>query len=468
MGRMLSGQDRAIRRAASVALCAGTLMALSGCAGSGASRARSAGVETPVNTGLASIDRRPDVSLPHEDELMALGAEEASVKQRIAESARQLEFYFTNMEINAPSEAVIDDPVQRTVENDVPAGAASTPASNNQVSREPPVRVAQPPQPNPEVARDDGGGVRSSLLALAGGDERSGEEDAPAQAESDAEGVIEPTPGETADAAAGGDAGGSPGVESVEVTGPVDPEPEPIEMTPEARRDALAGELAVILSEMVALGDDPGASAVALASLETLLPEDVGSLVDSGVLSEPELATLNAVRDLLSSMVNEGSIMGPHELGERLESMRVRLAEWSGVTITRAALCTRVDGFGRFQTFPSYRFRAGQEHEIIVYVELEDFSQRESLGPDGMERYSIELSQRLELYHVADDLNTWNRSADTVRDESRNRLRDYYLTNRVWLPPNLGVGRYHLKVVMRDLVGERMAESIIPIEIVSQ
>jgi hypothetical protein len=80
----------------------------------------------------------------------------------------------------------------------------------------------------------------------------------------------------------------------------------------------------------------------------------------------------------------------------------------------------------------------------------------------------VELSQRLELYHAADDLNTWNRAAETVRDESRNRLRDYYLTNRVRLPGNLGVGRYHLKVVMRDLIGEKVAETIIPIEIVAQ
>jgi hypothetical protein len=55
-----------------------------------------------------------------------------------------------------------------------------------------------------------------------------------------------------------------------------------------------------------------------------------------------------------------------------------------------------------------------------------------------------------------------------VRDESRNRLRDYYLTNRVRLPGNLGVGRYHLKVVMRDLIGEKVAETIIPIEIVAR
>jgi len=237
---------------------------------------------------------------------------------------------------------------------------------------------------------------------------------------------------------------------------------------PQVRRDELASELASILSEMVTLGEDPGASALALASLEMLLPEDTSTLVDSGVLSEPELATIDAVRSLLSSMTSEGTLVSPNELASRLEGIQRQLAAWSGLSIRNAALCTRVDGFGRYTTFPSYRFIAGQEHEIIVYTELEHFAQEESTGPDGRARYGIELSQRLELYHVADDLNTWNRAAERVRDESRNQLRDYYLTNRVWLPGNLGVGRYHLKIVMRDLLSDKVAETIVPIEIVAR
>jgi hypothetical protein len=79
----------------------------------------------------------------------------------------------------------------------------------------------------------------------------------------------------------------------------------------------------------------------------------------------------------------------------------------------------------------------------------------------------VKLSQRLELYHIADDLNTWNRSAETDTTISRNRLRDYYLINQITLPPNLGVGRYNLKVVMRDLIANQVVEAIIPIEIVA-
>jgi len=237
---------------------------------------------------------------------------------------------------------------------------------------------------------------------------------------------------------------------------------------PKLRRDALAKELAGILGGLIESGQDPGASALALASLETLIPDDTGSLVDAGVLSEPERASIDAVRSLLGSMTSEGQIASPDEVSNALETIKTELDAWAGLSIRRAALCTRVEGYGRYETFPSYRFIAGQEQEVIVYTELERFTQQITMGPDGQPRFGIELSQRLELYHVADDLNTWNRAAETLRDESRNRLRDYYLTNRVWLPGNLGVGRYHLKIVMRDLLGEKMAETIIPIEIVAR
>jgi hypothetical protein len=443
MGRMLFNRNRSFE----LALCAGALTTLIGCGGTGAGgNVRSADTGTPVNTGLANLERSPGLALPSKEELMALSADEASIQEQIAESARQLEFYFTNLEIDGPSDLPTEP-----LATDEPAPRQADPTQQAIEAQQNRVTIAQPEQPNPGQGSEGDGGVRNSLLDLVG-------ESDPSEDEPETDPADEPTKDEPAKQA---DPVVSTKVELV--AGDVD-----AQMSPAERRDALAGELASILGEMVALGQDPGASAVALASLETLLPENTDALVDTGVLSEPELATLNAVRGLLSSMVDEGDLVGPNELAGELERIRVRLAEWSGITITNAALCTRVDGFGRFETFPSYRFRAGLEHEIIVYAELENFTQRESTGPDGLARYGIELSQRLELYHVADDLNTWNRSADTVRDESRNRLRDYYLTNRVWLPPNLGVGRYHLKIVMRDLLGERVAETIIPIEIVSQ
>ena len=461
------GRSRSVWYALSAGVGSAALL-LQGCGG-GSGGVRAADPDEPVNTGLAGINESPGLALPDQDELMRPDRDKEMIRAQIEESARQLSVYFTNLELDAPPSSGQTMPPAPTSRTGGSQGLASRDTGTRpDSSPQPGVQATTRSQPNPQVGGGDDGGVRVSLRDLAKhgtGDETDAPDqpdeivepgDAPAQPS----GVNDPQGGPAHNAQADQDSDLSAGADAR--TEPRVPE------DPRVRRDTLARELAAILSELVVSGQDPGASVLALASLETLVPDDTGALVDEGVLSEPERASIDAVRSLLGAMTSEGAIVSPAEMSERLEQIKQQVDAWAGLRIRRAALCTRVDGYGRYETFPNYRFTAGQAQEVIVYTELERFAQRESTGPDGQPRFGVELSQRLELYHVADDLNTWNRAAETVRDESRNRLRDYYLTNRVFLPTNLGVGRYHLKVVMRDLIGEKIAETIIPIEIVAR
>lgn len=448
MGRMLTSTQQNTPGVL-LAICAGGVLGLvsvSGCAGG-----KRAGDDqsAAVNTGLANLDRASALELPDPDALMTPTRDEAMIRSQIEESARQLSVYFTNLEIDGPPDVGgVTPPPRATSPGTRASSSLDTTGEPQRASASP-----RPVQPNPVVGSGDDGGVRVSLRDLAGS---SGESEI---AEPDAlvEESVQVVPAKADEQAGAGVSGADASAHDGGL--PADPR---------ARRDALAKELAGILSGLVESGQDPGASALALASLEMLIPDDTGSLVDAGVLSEPERASIDAVRSLLSSMTSEGEIASPDAVSGALETIKTQLDAWAGLTIRRAALCTRVDGYGRYETFPSYRFIAGQAQEVIVYTEVDRFAQRTTTGPDGQARYGLELSQRLELYHVADDLNTWNRAAETLRDESRNRLRDYYLTNRVWLPSNLGVGRYHLKIVMRDLLGDKVAETILPIEIVAR
>lgn len=241
--------------------------------------------------------------------------------------------------------------------------------------------------------------------------------------------------------------------------------------SPEERKEQLVDELISVLTELAQSADDPGSSAMALAGLETLRADTLESLMDQGLLSDAEQASLDAVRSMLRSIVGDenggGTIASPSEVSTMLTRIQRELNAEAGLAINDAKLCISVSGYGQYEQFPSNRFVAGRTHRAIVYVEMDRFTQREMTGPDGEARYEVKLSQRLELYHIADDLNTWNRSAETDTTISRNRLRDYYLINQITLPPNLGVGRYHLKVVMRDLIANQVVEAIIPIEIVA-
>ena len=444
--------------------CAGLAGSLEGCKGQ---QPRGGSVEEPVNTGLAAMSQDDELLLPSNDDLLKGDAEFGSVSEQLEESARQLNVYFANMEIDGvePGKDSVDGQPGMIAD-----GASQIADGETQILEVPVESVVEPIQQaqnqstsiTPSIktetksASDDGGGVRVSLLG-GGGQSVDGDEDRGA--------VDEVAKGEGM-ADDGTETGTRTGAEQ---TAEQSAEHAAVEaVDPQVRKEQLAHELASILSQLASTSDDPGAAALALASLETLLPEGADAGFDEGMLSDAEKTSLDAVRGLLKSISSGGEIVSPGELASDLERIQEQLDAWAGLTITKAALCTRVDGYGRYETFPSYRFIAGRAQDVIVYVELERFTQRELTGPDGQARYQTKLSQRLELYHAVDDLNAWNRRAETVSDETRNRLRDYYLTNMVTLPANLGVGRYHLKIVTRDLIGERVAETIIPIEIVAR
>ncbi len=408
-------------------------MALGATAGCGQQRARPApGADrAPVNAGLAALSDEtsaPTLEPPPADAFRPtreIVEQYAALYDQIWADAEQS---------SAAPPAESWEPVPGTDDRGTPSGRTGEAA--DPPGREPSVPPVEAPDPTPA-----GGPTRFSLAAFA--------------SDSDANTQIPEGP----------DAGGPE-----MAPGPAAAPAPPVATTPEQRKQELLEELVGVLGELAASGEGPGASALALAGLEAVRPDALSALEGQGVLSEAEIASLTAARDLFRALTPSeggGGIADPGEVSAVLERIRRDLDARAGLRIARAELCTSVTGFGRYETFPANRFVAGRAQPVIVYTEIDRFAHRESTGPDGTPRYEIELSQRLELYHVADNLNTWNRAAEMDKTVSRNLVRDYYLINQVTLPANLSIGRYHLKVVMRDLVSGSVAETIIPIEIVA-
>ena len=383
-----------------------------------------------VNAGLTKIgdSDQPVISIEQPED----GFDET--RQKVLESASMLESYFSNAEseLDTPSEPI----VRADARESDPAQQPGTPAQQTSGS---------------DTGAETGPGVRVSLADAA------------------AESVGEPVVDADVAAAQMPDNSDEKPIQIVSAGGEdggfMLPE------NPEMRKERLVDELVGVLNELAQSADDPGAAAVALAGLETMRPDTLAGLREQGLISDSELASLDAVRSMLRSIVGDpdggGTIASPSEVSEMLARIQRNLNATAGLAINDAKLCVSVSGYGQYEQFASNTFVAGRTHRAIVYVEMDRFTQREMTGPDGQARFEVKLSQRLELYHIADDLNTWNRKAETDTTISRNRLRDYYLINQITLPPNLGVGRYNLKVVMRDLIANQVVEAIIPIEIVA-
>jgi hypothetical protein len=144
------------------------------------------------------------------------------------------------------------------------------------------------------------------------------------------------------------------------------------------------------------------------------------------------------------------------------------------LTIVRSALCSKVEGFGRFKPMASNVFAAGRPIRVIVYTEVDGFASRPARSGDPVqaslpieEQTTVELSQALKLFADADGVVAWQRPAQRAIETTASRRKDFFLVQIVELPATLTIGRYNLKINLTDSTSRMQAESVLPIVIVA-
>lgn len=187
------------------------------------------------------------------------------------------------------------------------------------------------------------------------------------------------------------------------------------------------------------------------------------SAPDAGTLAPSERALLDAIRSVHASLANGSEGAGAVDPADALRLAAERAAEGLPLRITDAKLCTRVVGFGDYNELSVNAFLAGSAARVVVYTEVDRFATRAGVGG----RQTVELSQELDVYHDADGAHCWKRPAQSISESSRVKRRDFFLTNAIELPPTLTVGKYRLKITMRDLTGNSVAETTIPFSVVA-
>lgn len=251
-------------------------------------------------------------------------------------------------------------------------------------------------------------------------------------------------------------------------THPLDSDPK--SATTDERLVALASRIASFIRDPVPGSDGKPsvAEAVVLAPLEALAPGSLASIdnpssVLGSRLSLEDRKTLAAARDRMAS--------APLVTAETIaESLRA-IAPPTQVRIPRALLCTRVSGFGKFEPFASNSFVAGTAARAIVYAEVDGFTYRAARAGDPLkpgemlsDQQSVELEQTLTLYQDVDGYQAWHKPAQKVIEVSRTRRRDFYLIQVVEFPAALAIGKYNLKITIRDVTSGAVAETVVPIE----
>jgi hypothetical protein len=278
----------------------------------------------------------------------------------------------------------------------------------------------------------------------------------------------EPAPPQPAVAAAP-----PPPVEPVVVNPPPAP-PKPLA----TRIDETSMMLVDLLTQQAATESSPRAY-LALAGLEFLRPGSLPGMItptstDSATISPEEMRAVAKLRDYLAAI---GKPDDTRPLAERIAAHLDVLTATCPLSIRTVQLCTDVAGFGQYTPLGVDRFIHGRAIRAVVYVEVDHFAHREvnesdrtaaKLGGRDLEdRWAVELSQELKLYHAADDVLVWSRPAQAVVETSRNKRRDFYLVHTVSLPSTLSLGSYTLKVIIRDRVSGEEKDVNIPFEIVA-
>jgi hypothetical protein len=134
----------------------------------------------------------------------------------------------------------------------------------------------------------------------------------------------------------------------------------------------------------------------------------------------------------------------------------------SPISVRKLVLCRSVKGYGVYDALPQAMFVAGQVNRMILYLELDDFA-TEAEG----QWHRIDLSQEVELFDAPSGTRIWGVKPQGLTDRSRNVRQDFFTTQRIDLPANLGVGEYILKVRVTDRNAQTVDEASITVNIVA-
>ena len=200
--------------------------------------------------------------------------------------------------------------------------------------------------------------------------------------------------------------------------------------------------------------------------LQLLRGQQVPQLDTISDLPAEDREVLSALMDALANFragVHDDNLMLSRKIRPLIE-LADRLRTQASLRVASAALCSRVEAFGKFDPIPADRFLAGYKHSVIVYCELENFTSR----LNGRNLWQTDLTHEAALYNDRGQRMLPAEKKEPVTDVSRNRRRDFFVVRQMTLPATLAAGRYHLVVTICDQQAQRVTEASLPIQIVSQ
>lgn len=170
----------------------------------------------------------------------------------------------------------------------------------------------------------------------------------------------------------------------------------------------------------------------------------------------------------------DGKSDSEQSIVEAVNKLHDSLVKQPQLRLPAAALCSGVMSFGSFSEFsrvspdgqkspPMYAFVAHTGQQAIVYLEIADFTS----APNEKGEHVTEISQQLTIYSDRDGIPVWREPWQSSVDRAKNKRQDFYTTQLITFSKALSVGRYTMKIQVRDEKSQAEAETSIPFEMVA-
>ncbi|MEQ9096298.1 MAG: hypothetical protein RIE32_08555 [Phycisphaerales bacterium] len=190
-------------------------------------------------------------------------------------------------------------------------------------------------------------------------------------------------------------------------------------------------------------------------------------------LSPTERDLADALGPLLRAMAAGDRADAPRRIAQAIDDVGRRLPDVLPVRINDAALATDIYGFAAYRPFERYAFMAGRSNRMLLYTEPASFQTQLAAEPASRGEasnpgvYEVVLGLELRLYNERGSMLAWRKPEERVVIRSDRPRQEIYLGTVIDLPASLSVGRYQLKVIVRDKADGSEDERVIPIEIVA-
>lgn len=173
---------------------------------------------------------------------------------------------------------------------------------------------------------------------------------------------------------------------------------------------------------------------------------------------EPQRAEL-LNKLIRATVAAEKALRDPQVNTEEAAQAVAELHEWvqgrADLTVPRAALCTSIHSFGRFEAVPDDYFAAGRSDRAFLYCEVRNFAAEKTA--EG--QFRTRIAHRLELL-TPQGHSVWKDAQDMeVVDVCAGRRTDFFFNRLLQLPGGINPGEYVLKVTVEDKIKAQVDET---------